>query len=314
VDFLKHLVPQVRFGIGHGQMPERQLEKVMMEFMEGKYDCLISTMIIESGLDIPTVNTLIVNRADRLGLAQLYQLRGRVGRSNLQAYAYLLIPAWKGLSKTAVRRLRAIEEYADLGSGFNISMRDMEIRGTGNLLGEQQHGHIVAIGYDLYCRLLDEAVGQIKGEETDPGIEPDVQVSVSAFISEEYIPDTDLKMQFYQRLGESKRTVEILAIEEELEDRFGKMPESTAALVDTIQVKILARQIKMSALRIGQTMMITFPPERMLTRPEVEELVKKSPLPLQFYLGDQARIEVELDGKGPASRLACAKNVLQSLV
>ena len=286
----------------------------MMEFLEGKYDCLISTMIIESGLDIPTVNTLIVNRADRLGLAQLYQLRGRVGRSNLQAYAYLLIPGWKGLSKTSVRRLRAIEEYADLGSGFSISMRDMEIRGTGNLLGEQQHGHIVAIGYDLYCRLLDEAVGQIKGEETDPGIEPDVQVSVSAFISEEYIPDTDLKMQFYQRLGECRRTVEILAIEEELEDRFGQMPESTAALVNTIQVKIFARQLRVSALRVGQTMMITFPADRMLTRKEVEELVGKSPLPLQFYLGDQARIEVELDGKGPAARLSSAKNVLLSLV
>ena len=135
VNFLEKLVPQVRFGVAHGQMPERQLEKVMMDFLEGRYDCLVSTMIIESGLDIPSVNTLIVNRADRMGLAQLYQLRGRVGRSARQAYAYLLIPSWKSLKKPAVRRLRAIEEFADLGSGFNISMRDMEIRGTGNLLG-----------------------------------------------------------------------------------------------------------------------------------------------------------------------------------
>ncbi len=314
VAFLERLLPQVRFGVGHGQMPERQLEQVMMAFLEGKYDCLISTMIIESGLDIPSVNTLIVNRADRLGLAQLYQLRGRVGRSSQQAYAYLLIPSWKALSRAAVRRLRAIEEFSDLGSGFHVSMRDMEIRGTGNMLGEQQHGHIVAVGFDLYCRLLDEAVRQIKGEETGPAVEPDVQISVSAYIPEAYISDADLKMQFYQRVGECRQTVEILAIEEELEDRFGLLPEPTAALMDTIQVKILARQLRLSAVRVGGALTMQFPPERVLSRKEVEEMVGRSPLALQFFLGEEARVEVELQRKGPRERLACAKKVLQSLI
>ena len=314
VEYLEGLVPEVRFGVGHGQMPERELEKVMVEFLEGKYDCLISTMIIESGLDIPSVNTLIVNRADRLGLAQLYQLRGRVGRSSQQAYAYLLIPAWKGLSRSAVRRLRAIEEFSDLGSGFHISMRDLEIRGAGNLLGEQQHGHIVAVGFDLYCRLLEEAVQQIKGEGTEGVADPDVQISASAYIPEDYITDADLKMQFYQRLGEVRQTVEILAIEEELEDRFGALPDPASALIDAIQVKILARQFGLASLRVGTSVVMVFPPEKMLSREKVEDMVSQSPVPLQFFLGDEARIEAELEGKGPRERLASAKKVLQSMV
>ena len=314
VEYLEGLVPEVRFGVGHGQMPERELEKVMVEFLEGKYDCLISTMIIESGLDIPSVNTLIVNRADRLGLAQLYQLRGRVGRSSRQAYAYLLIPSWKGLSRSAVRRLRAIEEFSDLGSGFHISMRDLEIRGAGNLLGEQQHGHIVAVGFDLYCRLLEEAVREIKGEDTEGVGDPDVQISASAYIPEDYVTDADLKMQFYQRLGEARQTVEILAIEEELEDRFGALPNPASALVDAIQVKILARQFGLASLRVGTSVVMVFPPDRMLSREKIEDMVSQSPLPLQFFLGDEARIEAELEGKGPRERLASAKKVLQSMV
>ena len=314
VDFLEKLVPEVRFGVGHGQMPERQLEKVMMDFFEHKYDVLVSTMIVESGLDIPNVNTLIVNRADRLGLAQLYQLRGRVGRSNKRAYAFLFVPSRKTLGKPAVRRLRAIEEFSDLGSGFHISMRDMEIRGAGNLLGAQQHGHISAVGFDLYTRLLDEAVRQLKGEETEPAIEPEIQVSVSSYIPEDYIPDSDLKMQFYQRLGEIRRTVEVLAIEEELTDRFGPLPDPTAALLNTIQVKILARRLRLRQVQIGQVMTLVLSPDKLLKREDIERMVAQSPLPLQFSLSHPPRIEVELTGKGAQERLSVAKNVLQSLV
>ncbi len=316
MDFLNRLVPEVRFGMGHGQMPERQLEKVMLDFFEHKYDVLVSTMIVESGLDIPNVNTLIVNRADRLGLAQLYQLRGRVGRSNKRAYAYLFVPSRRALRKAAVRRLRAIEEFSDLGSGFQVSMRDMEIRGTGNVLGAQQHGQIVAVGFDLYTRLLDEAVQQIKGDgnSTEPAIEPDVQVSVSSYIPDDYISDADQKMQFYQRLGEMRQTVEVMAIEEELADRFGPLPEPTSALLDILQVKILARRLRLSQLHIGQVMTMTLCPEKTLTRQEIERMVTQSPLPLEFALGEPPRIEVTLTGKNPRSRLESAKNVLQSLV
>jgi len=313
-EFLERLVPQVRFGVGHGQMPEKELEKVMLDFMDQKYDCLISTMIIESGLDIPSVNTLIVNRADRMGLAQLYQLRGRVGRSNQRAYAFLFIPSWKALRKPAARRLRAIEEFSDLGSGFHISMRDMEIRGAGNLLGAQQHGHITAIGFDMYCRLLDEAVRQIKGEEIAPGFEPDVQTSVSAYVPDEYIPDANQKMSFYQRMGEAKQTVELLAIEEELRDRFGELPSPTSALLNSIHVKLLARQLGIGTLTVGQEMIVRFLPERTLQREEVERMVNASPLPLQFFLGEEARVEVQLEGNNPENRLSCAKNVLMSLL
>lgn len=313
-EFLERLVPQVRFGVGHGQMPERELEQVMLDFMDRKYDCLISTMIIESGLDIPSVNTLIVNRADRMGLAQLYQLRGRVGRSNQRAYAYLFIPSWKALRKPAARRLRAIEEFSDLGSGFHISMRDMEIRGAGNLLGAQQHGHITAIGFDMYCRLLDEAVRQIKGEEIAPGFEPDVQTSVSAYVPDEYIPDSNQKMSFYQRMADARQTVELLAIEEELRDRFGDLPEPTSALLDSIHVKLLARQLGIATLIVGQEMLVTFLKERTLCREDVEGMIKASPLPLQFFLGEEARVEAQLDGNNPEGRLRCAKNVLMSLL
>ena len=313
-EFLERLVPQVRFGVGHGQMPERELEKVMLDFMDRKYDCLISTMIIESGLDIPSVNTLIVNRADRMGLAQLYQLRGRVGRSNQRAYAFLFIPSWKALRKPAARRLRAIEEFSDLGSGFHISMRDMEIRGAGNLLGAQQHGHITAIGFDMYCRLLDEAVRQIKGEDIAPEFEPDVQTSASAYVPDEYIPDANQKMSFYQRMGEAKQTVELLAIEEELQDRFGELPDPTSALLDSIHVKLLARQLGIAMLTVGQEMVVRFLPERLLQREDVERMVNASPLPFQFFLGEEARIEVQLDGNSPETRLRCAKNVLMSLL
>jgi len=312
--FLEELVPQVRFAAAHGQMPERQLEKIMMDFLDRKYDCLVSTMIIESGLDIPSVNTLIVNRADRLGLAQLYQLRGRVGRSSQRAYAHLLIPSRKALRRPAVRRLRAIEEFSDLGSGFHISMRDMEIRGAGNLLGAQQHGHITAVGFDLYCRLLDEAIQQLKGEQTEALPEPEVQISVSAYIPDEFVPDGDQKMAFYQRLGEARQTVEVLAIEEELQDRFGQLPGPALALLDTIQVKILARQLRLGTLRIGLSLSMGFRPEHVMQRTDVERMVEKSPLPLQFYLGDAPRVEAELDGGGPRERLSSAKKVLQCLV
>jgi len=314
VEFLEDLLPQVRIVTAHGQMPERQLEKVMLSFLEGNYDCLLSTMIIESGLDIPSVNTLIVNRADRLGLAQLYQLRGRVGRSSKQAYAYLFIPSRKALSRASVRRLRAIEEHTDLGSGFDISMRDMEIRGAGNLLGVQQHGHISAVGFDLYCRLLDEAVLELKGEVDTSRPDPDVQVTASTFIPEDYVEDPDLKMSFYQRLAQSRQTVDVLAIEEEMEDRFGAMPDSVASLLDVIQVRILARQLGVSSLREGVTLTLIFPQDRVLTRKEVERMVSKSPLELQFFLGEEARVEVLLDGNGPRERLESAKKVMQSLV
>src|SRR4030042_1824313 len=197
-NLLKKLLPFTRIGVAHGQMEEKILEKVMLAFLDGKYDCLLSTDIIESGLDIPDVNTIIINRADRFGLAQLYQLRGRVGRSNHKAYAYLLIPPFRDLNLKAPKRIRAIQQYTELGSGFYLALRDLEIRGAGNILGPQQHGFIEEIGFDLYCRLLEEAVREIKGEEIKKVKETKLEIDLDLFISQQYIEDGQQRMEIYK--------------------------------------------------------------------------------------------------------------------
>ena len=256
--FLTRLLPQVRFGMGHGQMPERQLEKVMMDFFEHKYDVLVSTMIVESGLDIPNANTLIVNRADRLGLAQLYQLRGRVGRSNKRAYALFIravVASTQKASGEAIARHRGI-------FGFGIGFSHLHARhgkSGARATCSARSNTDTSQPWDLICTrdYWTKPCRQIKGDETEPAIEPDIQVSVSSYIPDDYIPDADQKMQFYQRLSQIRQTVEVLAIEEELADRFGPLPEPTSALLDILQVKILARQLRLSQLQIGQTMTMT---------------------------------------------------------
>src|SRR5262249_35451854 len=191
VRFIQELVPDARIVMGHGQMGERELEATMVKFVTGQADILVSTAIIESGLDIPASNTIILNRADRFGLAQVYQLRGRVGRERQQAYAYFMIPADGRVDQQAQRRLRALQELTELGSGFKLALRDLEIRGAGNLLGPQQHGHIAAVGYDLYSKLLGEAVRELGGRETAPAVEPVVSIDVEGFLPEEYVPEVN---------------------------------------------------------------------------------------------------------------------------
>src|SRR6266702_3607449 len=202
VKFVRELVPDARVIMGHGQMKERELEATMVKFVTGQADVLVSTAIVESGLDIPASNTIIINRADRFGLAQLYQLRGRVGRERQQAYAYLLIPADGRLDETAQRRLRVIEEMTELGAGFRLAMRDLEIRGAGNLLGAAQHGHIAAVGFDLYTKLLAEAVRELRGEPSSEQVEPVISVDVEALLPESYVPEVNQRLALYQRLAE----------------------------------------------------------------------------------------------------------------
>jgi len=313
-ELLRDLVPQVRFAVAHGQMPERHLEQVMLGFLNRQCDCLISTMIIESGLDMPNVNTLIVDRADRFGLSELYQLRGRVGRSNLKAYAYLMTPPKRVLRDNARRRLRAIEEFSDLGSGFHIAMRDLEIRGSGNLLGPQQHGFIVAVGFDLYTRLLDEAIRELKGEAMDQVPDPEVDIRVSAYLPDEYVEDPEQKVSFYQRLARARRTVEILEIEEELEDRYGRVPPPAEALLNVAHIKALARQTGVEAVSMYDTALrLAFPSERRFSPKEIESLVRRSPLPLQFYLDENVVVEMELDGYDDTTCLVSARNAMERI-
>ncbi|MSS73850.1 MAG: transcription-repair coupling factor [Candidatus Latescibacteria bacterium] len=312
-DFLRNLLPQIRFVVGHGQMPERELERVMLEFLDQKYDCLISTTIIESGLDIPSVNTILINRADRLGLAQLYQLRGRVGRSNRRAFAYLITPPRKSLPRDALRRLRAIEEFSDLGSGFHISMRDLEIRGAGNMLGAQQHGFIAEVGFDLYCRLLEEAVQELQGQDVDRTPDPKIHVQVSAFLPEDYLPDTGLKMDFYRRLADARQLEEVQKIEEELADRFGRLPALAISLLDVIRVKIGARKLGLATLSVGARLRMTFPEGRELERADVERMVAGSHLPLQFTLGPQTIVDADPPGRNDAARLSEVRKMMEGI-
>ncbi len=233
-DYLNKHIPDIKIGIAHGQMKSSQLEEVIHGFLSRKYDVLLSTKIIESGLDIPNVNTIIVNRADRFGLAELHQLRGRVGRSTRQAYAYFIIPSLSGITKKAMRRLQAIEEYTEIGSGFNLSMRDLEIRGAGNLLGKEQTGFINEIGFDLYIKMIDEAVEELKYQEykeifkTLPKQEDRTEPTLDAYfeigIPETYMPEQMDRLSFYTALYSIKKLEELEELREEMEDRFGPIP------------------------------------------------------------------------------------------
>jgi transcription-repair coupling factor (superfamily II helicase) len=314
-EYLEELLPQVRFAVAHGQMPPRKLETIMHDFLERKYDCLVSTMIIESGIDIPSVNTILVNRADMLGLGQLYQIRGRVGRSKERAYAYLMVPKGKRLTKKSRLRLRAIEEFADLGSGFNIAMRDMEIRGAGNIIGAQQHGFIAAVGFDLYCRLLDEAVRELKGEVADTGIEPDIKISVTAYIPDEYIPDTDLKMEFYQRLAEAQRRVDLLSIVEEMQDRFGRMPYQAQSLLSIMEIKIMASQLGLEGVQLEKSRLrLIFPEQKGISPTDIQQLVHKSSVELEFDVGERLTVETFIRATDEQERLAKAKEIIQEML
>lgn len=240
VERLRHLVPQARIAVGHGQMKEDDLERVMMDFLEGEYDILVSTTIIESGLDLPNVNTLIVEDADTLGLAQLYQLRGRVGRSNRVAYAYFTYRQGRVISEVAEKRLEAIRDFTELGSGYKIALRDLEIRGAGNLLGAEQHGFIASVGFELYCRMLEEAVRELKGEPGPVRVETAIDVNVNAFIPETYIPDSRQKIEAYQRMAAVTDLEDAGDLEAELIDRYGPAPEPVANLLTVARLRGVA--------------------------------------------------------------------------
>jgi len=254
---LRELVPEADIAIAHGQMPEERLERTMLDFIQGEIDVLVCTTIIESGLDIPNVNTLIVNEADKLGLAQLYQLRGRVGRGNHRAYAYFLYSKGRHLTPAAGKRLQTIFEATELGAGFRIAMKDLEIRGAGNLLGPEQSGHIAAVGFDLYCQLLAEAVEELKAKQSGvdrvaAGISlaplPTIDLPLSAYLPEDYVADLTTRLNLYQRLAKVSSVDELRQIREELRDRFGNLPSVVENLLYVVNLKTLAAQAGMQSI------------------------------------------------------------------
>jgi len=246
---VKQLVPEARLVIGHGQMSERDLENVMLDFAAQQFDVLVCTTIIESGLDIPNVNTIIVNEADKFGLAQLYQLRGRVGRSDVQAYAYCLCRPQKVLTETAQSRLKAIREFTSLGSGYQIALRDMEIRGVGNILGAEQHGHMISVGFELYCKLLEESVAELKGQSVSSDADATIDINVTAFIPETYMPDSDQRLIEYKRLADVKADRDLTVLKEEWKDRFGKPPEEVDNLAKVVRLRLLCAKAQVSAIK-----------------------------------------------------------------
>ncbi len=256
---LKELVPEARIVVGHGQMGERELEKVMIDFLNQEYDVLVCTTIIETGLDIPNVNTIIVYDSDRLGLSQLYQLRGRVGRSNRLAFAYFTFKRDKVLSEVAEKRLKAIKEFTEFGSGFKIAMRDLEIRGAGNLLGQQQHGHMAAIGYDLYVKYLEETVNKVKGEVKEERIETTIELNIDGYIPDKYISSEEQKIEMYKRISSVESKDESSDVIEELIDRFGDVPMQVMNLLKISYIKLLCQKARIVSLtQIDQHIKLEF--------------------------------------------------------
>src|SRR5512138_2314259 len=249
--FLRELLPAARVGVAHGQMGEGKLEQVMSRFVDRELDVLLATSIIESGLDIPAANTIIVNRADHFGLAQLYQIRGRVGRSRERAYAYLLVPARRPVTKDAQKRLEVLQRFSELGAGFKIASHDLEIRGAGNLLGKDQSGQIEAVGFELYSELLDQAVRELKGEAPREDVDPDIQLPVPAFIPDPYMPDVHQRLFFYKRLAQAAGDEELEEIRAEIVDRCGEPPEELEALLAVMGLKVRLRALAVRALEAG---------------------------------------------------------------
>jgi len=240
---LLQIVPDLNLAIAHGRLNERQLEKVMLDFIDRKYDLLLSTTIIENGLDIPNVNTMIINRADAFGLAQLYQLRGRVGRDVKRAYAYLITPTGEAITDAAVKRLAAIEEFTELGVGFNIAMRDLEIRGSGNLLGKEQHGCILSVGFDFYCSLLEKTVKRLKGEVVEEERPVEIKWSIASHIPADYIPVEAQRVGIYKRLSEATVLEKIADIREELRDRYGVLPGAVENLLKIAELRVMTSNL-----------------------------------------------------------------------
>jgi transcription-repair coupling factor (superfamily II helicase) len=253
-DFLDKNVPEVRVAVAHGQMPAAVLDDIMSAFYDGKYDVLLSTTIIESGLDIPTANTLIVHRADRFGLAQLYQLRGRVGRAKLRAYALLTLPVDRSITVQAERRLKVLQSLDTLGAGFQLASHDLDIRGAGNLLGEEQSGHIKEVGFELYQQMLEEAVMSLKAGITALAPDrwsPQILIGTPVMIPDDYVADLSVRLALYRRLAEIEDEREIDAFAAELVDRFGKLPAEVEHLLQVVAIKALCRRANVERVEAG---------------------------------------------------------------
>ena len=292
-DDISRLVPEATVSFAHGRMSGKEIEEIMEDFVEKKSNVLVCTTILESGIDIPNANTIIVENADRMGLAQLYQIRGRVGRADRQAYAYITYKRDKMLSEVADKRLKAIKEFTEFGSGFKIAMRDLEIRGAGSLLGEIQSGHLEQVGYDTYCNLLDEVVKEMQGIEVKPEVDIQIDLNVTSYIPEEYIQDSNQKIEIYQDIALCKNEEDIQNVTDEIIDRFGDMPGELENLIDIARIKYLAKALKISKIASKKTtVLITFAENQFSY--DIPKLVKEYGNRLKFSAGIKPMITLEI--------------------
>ncbi len=313
-EYVKKIVPNAEIAIAHGQMHERSLEGIMLAFLAKRYNVLLCTSIIESGLDIPSANTIIINRADRFGLAQLYQIRGRVGRSASRAYAYLMTPPFRQLKPDAIKRLRALEAHSDLGSGFALAMRDLEIRGAGTLLGAKQSGFIEEIGFDMYNKLLEEAIADLRGQELMRPPDTKLELDLELYLPETYVNDRQQKVDIYRRLADSKTLDTVEKIREEVTDRFGQPPQSAVNLFDATGAKIAAGLIGIEKAKMhGGRVNLFFEEGRQLTRKTVEAIRGGTDCPMEFSLIGRVQIMLDLSAIRDIDRLSYLRSLLSKV-
>jgi transcription-repair coupling factor (superfamily II helicase) len=299
---IQRLVPEARVVVGHGQMDEDALERAMLDFVARKFDVLLATTIVENGLDIPNANTIIINRADRYGLSQLYQLRGRVGRSDRPAYAYLLIPPEDNLSPVAKKRLAAIKEFSDLGSGFRVAALDLEIRGAGNLLGGEQSGQIDTVGFELYMKLLEQTVRELKGEELEDDVRATVNLRVDLRIDAAYVPDMNQRLMLYRKVAAARHDEEIDRVLEEAVDRYGPLPDSVLNLAEYGRIRVMADRLGIDTIdREARVVVLKFRPQARVDPVRLVALVRRRP---ELTLVPPAALKLSLDMANGSGRTA----------
>ncbi len=314
-NYIRELVPECKVGIIHGQMTEKELETEMINFMQREYDVLVCTTIIETGIDISNVNTMIVNNADKMGLSQLYQLRGRVGRSNKIAYAYFMYTKDKVLTEVAEKRLKALKDFTELGSGFKIAMRDLEIRGAGNMMGSSQHGHMAAIGYDLYCRMLEDTVKLIKGEIEQEPIETTVDIKIDAYIPSTYIEDEIQKIEVYKKIAAIENMNDYNDIKDELEDRYSVIPEAVYNLMDIAYIKSLAKILLIEEIKeMPKEVRFKFQKGFKNINKIYGELLKNHKDKVVLYFGETPFFAVKINSVKKEDTLNFYKELLISLI
>jgi transcription-repair coupling factor (superfamily II helicase) len=313
---LEDILPEARIAVAHGQMPERQLERVMREFVGQKHNILLCSTIIETGIDVPSANTIIISRADKFGLAQLHQLRGRVGRSHHQAYAYLMVPDTESLTKQAGQRLEAIQQMEELGSGFYLAMHDLEIRGAGEVLGDKQSGNMLEIGFQLYNEMLAEAVRSLKeGKEPDL-LSPmqaitEINLHSPALLPSDYCGDVHLRLSFYKKLATARSNEQIDILVEELVDRFGKLPQQTSTLIDVHRLRVLSTPYGVQKVEAAPSVItITFKKNAPIDPMAIVHLIQKN---RHIKLAGNEKLRIERELAEPKDRAQMVRDVLRSL-